>query len=519
MALVLSWFVLGLGLIALAYPLAQTVRTPVADGPRSRVFFLATVVILVLGALLTLPGQPPWSAGQTLGPGFLMGGGAVLLSALAARAMPAVENHAAGDRWRWMMSAERIAAPVVAVGVVLVLYPRHVMDPLAGLALGAVTAGVILGGGLGMLSSGTEQPAAARTERSHAADLTATTAVALAAATYLAAFHLAPNAERSWQPLPGLLAGVLALAFTARGLLGGARVPSNLLTLLVVAVPVAITAAIVAFRLDGTRGFFVSAVVGLGVFALIAWLDRAPANPSAASPGAAELIPFEVGLLAGLLVLGGSIVAFRELHGFGIGVMTLAGLAFLNHRNSPLVRGGIAVGVLLTLFRVYLEHRGLGERWEPDFHYYLVALLAGASLPLFLSGSVARWVPGTPGKGDATWALVAALLSGGAAALLPLILWLGVGDRPQTALAVGLVLSPALLLARGGSRESRAGDGMSHLLAFGALLSASQLTFLIEPFSQSLNTRPERVWLFVVLGVFALGRLGLTELRRARSVS
>src|SRR5947207_9391913 len=84
MAVMLARIVVGVSAAVLAFALVRARRgaagalwaVPAGLGP----FFGAAAVCLVIGALLTLPTRKPWSPGQTLAPGLLLGGFAVLLA-------------------------------------------------------------------------------------------------------------------------------------------------------------------------------------------------------------------------------------------------------------------------------------------------------------------------------------------------------------------------------------------------------------------------------------------------------
>src|SRR5262249_50876024 len=84
MAVTLVRIVVGVSALVLVYALLRARRggagapwaLPAGLGP----FFGAAAAGLVIGALLTLPTRTPWSPGQTLAPGLLLGGFGVLLA-------------------------------------------------------------------------------------------------------------------------------------------------------------------------------------------------------------------------------------------------------------------------------------------------------------------------------------------------------------------------------------------------------------------------------------------------------
>lgn len=499
MAHALSWVVLALSGAALAYVLLQALRGDRSVSGRGRPFFLAAFGTLGAGALLTLPTGTPWSPGQTLPPGFLLGGASVLLAAFAS-------GRLAGDpRRRFLAAAARCAAAALGIAVLLVLFPARLLDPAAGFALGALTAGLLVAGGL-RLATG-EQEWAAEVEDA------AVFAVTLAAATFFAAYHRSPAGVREWQPLPALLGAALAVLFGLRAVLParGAGDPGRegMLTAGVVLLPLAVLAALIGFQLHGTPSFFYLVLLGLVAFSVVGGLDRsaAPAEEGASRAGVAPLAPF--------LVIGAAVLAFRGLHGYGIALMLLAASALLalfpSEEGRPLLRRSLQFGLLLALYRLFEEKSGYVSTLEPDFFYYHVALVLGALLPLLFARGLpaARAEAADPAaKGGAAPALSAVGLAGAVAALAPLVLWVLLGARPQAALLVGVGIGAALLLALGPGAGIARTASLGNLLAMGALLAAAQFTFLVEPLA--MWTRVQRIGLLAALGVAGLLWLGLT---------
>jgi hypothetical protein len=370
--------------------------------------------------------------------------------------------------------------------------------------LGAVTAGVILGGGL----SGLPEDAAPR-ERAGSVGFAVLSAAALAATTYLATFHRGPTGVREWQALPVLLAAVIAVALLGCSLLQreGSSGPAAAAALIL---PPALIALAVAFKLNGTPHFWQVVLLGLGVFAVAGWLGKA-SEPAANSHAAPRL---DTGLLAALLVLGGAAIAFRWLHGYGVGLLLLAGLAaaglFPAGASASALRGALGFGVLVLLYRVFTERTGYSKGLELDFIYYYVALIFGALLaPLLLQLSAGADRPEPVAR------LLRLGLMGALAALVPLMVWLLFGERAQAALVVGLAIGAVYLLARG---TDIAGAEMGRTLSLGAALSAVQLTHLLGDAGD--KTRMQRIIILAVIGAVLavwLGAVTLLDQRRSRA--
>jgi hypothetical protein len=493
MTSILVWVALGLAAIALAQVLVHALRATVLPlGVRPAV--LATVGVLTPGFLITLPTTPPWSPGQTAGVGLLAGGATVLFGLLLA-----LRLTTGSPREAFLRGTVELALPSLVVGLLLVAYSNRALDVLIACCLGALAAGILLAGSLRL---GAHTDTAVRVARTVEAVTVAV--VALAATTYLATFHRSPAGVREWQPLPVLFTAVTAAALALRSVLQGpdeldARA-GWLRTALAVVLPLVVIAWLIGDRLEGTPAFFRVVLVGLGVFGLVAWLDRTSADAPRT----------DLTLLAGLVVLGGSVLAFRWLHGYGIGIAVLAGLAIAAAvpvaGDRVLLRSGAALGVLLLLYRVFEESVAYGGSPEPDFYYYHVALVLGALLPALLPASAEG--PGVGGAGT----LVRAGVAGLAAAVAPLVVWLLVGPRPQAALLVGVGLGAALLpLVRRPAPEGAMSTGAAvasfgSLLGMAVLLSAVQFTFLLEPLA--LWTRLQRISLLAGIAAVLIVGIG-----------
>ncbi|HTE20017.1 MAG TPA: hypothetical protein VK689_16760, partial [Armatimonadota bacterium] len=268
MAQVLVWIALVLSVLVLGYAFARSRggKRRAATSPIPS--FLPTVAVLAAGFCLTLPVQAPWSPGQTLGPGFLLGGAAVLLAVWTARRLVAPAPSGTQNA-SFLAHSAVFAAVTLGASVLLLLYHARALDALGGYALGALAAG-LLAGGAHSAAAGEDEG-----ETASAVETAALTAVALAAATYLATFHRSAAGIREWQPLPTLLLATLAAALTGRAALptgGGVRWPTTLATVLL---PLVVISWLMGHRLGGSPAFFTVVLVGLAVFGLVAWLGSA----------------------------------------------------------------------------------------------------------------------------------------------------------------------------------------------------------------------------------------------------
>ncbi len=487
----LTLIALGLSALVLAYTGSRAGKGRAALLSALAPFFGTAVVVLLIGTLLTLPTSKPWSPGQTLGPGLLLGGLALLATVLIA-APP-------GEL------APAIAAPTAGVAVILLLYPRQPLDALGGFMLGMITAGLLLD--LGLRSAGDEH---AGPERAAALEGSVLYGVTLAAMTFLATYHRTPTGVREWQSLPLLFGATLGIA-----LLGGStfrRGAAGSGAAAVIA-PTVVMAVVIGTRLNGTPHFWHVSLIGMALFAVLGWIETGRTG----GPDAAR--PYRSGsdLLTPLLVLGGAAIAFRWLHGYGIALLLLAGFGATG-LFPPAARSGrrellpaaFGFGVLVLLYRLYAERVGYTRGLEPDFLYYYAALILGAGLIpglMQLLPDVERPPAGVLPR------LLRTGLVGILAALAPLAVWLLFGERSQAALLVGLAIGVGLQLTSDAGPRAAAG----RMLGIGAALSALQLTRLLGDFGT--RTRAERVTSLLVVGLLLalwLGAVMLLERRRSR---
>jgi hypothetical protein len=453
------------------------------------VLALGSAAILMLAALATLPTRAPWSSGQSLWSGLLLGGAVVLAGAFVARTP---ENAADSVRGWYLSASGAAAAATVGVSLLVALFPGRVLDPLAGFGLGAVIAGVVIAAGVWLTNGAESARTAAVTE------LTATLAVALAATTYLAAFHRSPSGVREWLPLTPLLVAALAIGLALASYLAGPD--RRMVGAGAALVPFVALAGVAGFALNGTAGLFWSVLLGVAAFAVTALL------------GAGVERRFDTALVGALVVLGALLIAFRERHGFGMGLATLGGLGVIlalppaaedSAEAQPLLRGVASLALLATLYRVFAEHTNFSRTPEPDFLYYYVALVIGALLPTVLAS-----LGGRGGGGTAMPALLRGGVAVGLALAAPLAVWLLVGERPQAAFLLGLAVGVALLAARSLSTQVGAAEGtLARLLPVGMALSANQLTILLQPLA--MRTRWERIGVLGGVAVVALAAIAL----------
>jgi len=515
---VLRWLALGVGALAAGNALLRSGfqhRLPRSARP----FLGVAAGVIVLVALLTLPVAPPFSAGQTLGPGILLGGIAALLGMLV---LPTI--GADGSRsTSYLAWSVRLGAPVVGVALLLIFYPSRIFDALSGFTLGAVGVALIAGGGLTLATRVESDDDMARHQLAAGAELTAMFATCLAVATYLATYHQSPTGVREWQALPALLGATAALLVAIRSLVTAPAGRDCLFDLLVIPIPLLVVGWLAAHQLHGSPELFRVLAIGLGVFGVVAWLERASVDreiePRRSRP--------DLGLITALAVLGGAVVAFRELSGYGLAVLALAGTSLLpvalaGGRDTAAGRLSINathVAILLVIYRVFTERNDYSRGFQPDFLYYYVALVLGALLPALLAGLAEETMSAgaagadAPSARSAFSALARVLLVGAVSLASPLALWLLVGDRPAAAMLVGLTVGAVMLAARDGASGSVRAP-IWRLSSTLIAVSAVQFTHLLLPLA--LRTRSQRLGVLAAVAVVVLLAIAATAWRESR---
>ena len=464
---------LGLGVLGL---LAAALAPEGAAPRRADLLGGAAVAVLLLAAAaVSLLREPPFSTGQALAPALLLGGLGVAGAHLLISRLPE-------DR-PLLQGAAGMGAAAVAVSGLLFLHPRGNLEACSGLAIGALLAGMAI--------------CAVDPGRAHVTLAVVTPAfAATAAATLLAVYHLAPQggspAAREWMPHPALMAGAgsasLAVAALAR------RGPGS--SAVLVAAPVLLVAGLVGSRMNAGPAFMPILLGGYVAVLAVDLLLGATGQATDAERSALRSLP--AGFVAVLMGLGGVVLAFRGLHGYGVALWGLGGVLALAARPGSSAAGGIAwLALLPALHRVYYER--VSYTFDPDSFYLLVSLAAGLLVP-FLLGGCGRGVAETLVVG--AWALAA-----------PLLARVLVGDAGQAALVAGLVLAGVAAPAIGAPVAGRSGTRSGHapgLVAALGVLSAVQFTHLLEPLD--LSTRSERVGILAGAAILAM----LSQLLLAR---
>jgi hypothetical protein len=493
--------VLSLLLPALLLPPSPSGRPKIAG---NLTFGLLVILLFFFLALLKVA---PFSPGQRLGWGWLIGGLTGLLLAGFSARMTSPEGEYYPFR-----SGFTAAGVIAALALTLLLFKGDPGDALLGCALGiAVIAGIF-------------RAFTAVSEASFVTSLEAGgfLAITLAAGTRLAIYHFASREARGWWvyllALSALWLLAQAIAYILPLLYKGKR--SSFLALCSSAglsiILTLVLGWLLALRLEPSPAmpqFYYLLLVGLGTALLLLWLsfERPQENPAA----------FQSSALAALLVIFLVVMTFKLQAGFGAGValtaawgIGLAGLAW-PRKQIKLPVAALAVGANFLLLRLFLEQTGTAlEDIDLSFHYTLIGLLLGVLLP-FVYCSLNL----TPGRKRSLALGLLALAS----PLLLLALW---GPDAVFGLLVGLFAAQALTLLL----SPLAGIGVPwaswqaplSLLTLGLALVATQTSWAFQQFYQL--PRTEKIYLaaalalLVVIWAFIGSLIGLLKTRSRRAI-
>lgn len=477
---------------------------------------LLTAVLTLVFWGISLRAEAPFSAGQTLGWGFLIGG---LLGAIAVLAVPRFDalGSAGSVRTRYLLACCSSFYALMGASLAYGVFHGYPQDALIGFAIGAVMAAVLA---RSVLASDVY------------VDLWSIFAVLISVGTVLAVLHFDVSTERTWWTLPILLATTVCVTGYVGIEIGSARGlftrpgASFVLSAFAASVLLLALSAVYAWKIVGDWQLL--GVVGAGVIvaAVIAWL----AAGAARSTDGVRVI--EAGAASAVLVIALVVAAFKLWGGLGIALslvgswsflLSAMGLARIGRPESlsvnmipPALRWALVFGLTVVLFRLFLEYyRSDLSTTDLRIHYTFVGAVLGFIMPLLFSSWLMRLRSG----------LAAIALVGLLAAASPLVVFVLWGVKAAMGFLFGLVLSAASGLAGSSlwvpflsSRPNEPGtaDTNHWIVQFGAqvgtcapLILGAQLTAIqfVGPLMTIEDTRMLRIWVLtavVVLGIIWL---------------
>jgi len=516
----LGWLGVGVGAAgsAATYALASaSVERDAESGAGGGAWLAAglTVVLTLVFWGVSLCTAPPFSPGQTLGWGFLIGG---ILGAIMVLAMPRFDalGCVGSTRAGYLLGCCASFWALFGASLTYSIFHGYPQEALVGFAIGAVMAAVLARA----VGAGSQIPP------HQFADLWMLFAVLIAAGTVLSVLHFNSNIERAWWPLPILLATTVCIAAYIGAEIGSAGRLSErpgasfVLSALVASMLLLALGAIYAWRIADDWQFFAVVAAGVAVAAVITWLAASVGSTDDPTRGV------EASAASAVLVIALAVVAFRLWGGLGIAlgliggwsvILPAAGLCVSVTSLPPTagseaipraLRTAITFGLTIVLFRVFMEYyrTDLGTT-DLRIHYTFVGALLGFVVPVVFTAWVLR-------LGSKLWSLALVSLLAAASPLVLFVLW---EIKAAMGYMLGLALAAAGALMGVPSRKA-AGDARDYTapLVIGAQLVAIQF---ITPMMTIEDTRTTRVWVLaavVLLGVIWLIAGGAADRRRAR---
>jgi len=529
----LGW--LGVAVGAVGFVLASAMTRASAEGElapsadqcrRARLAGALTMLLTLVFWAVAMRSDPPFSRGQTLGYGFLIGGTSGALMCVVANWLGVL--GAAGTLRTRYLAVHSAAFPALAgVSLAYVVFRSYPSHALIGFALGAVM-GAIVRFYVEDLRSASDDLAI---------QAWAVLAVTLAASVFLAVEHFDTCVQRTWWPLPILMgvtviaAGLIGTQIGSAASLSGRPGVSGALSSLIASVLTIGLSLIYGRRLVQDWRLAEVTVIGIACAAAAAWLV---ANLSRKRDGAWGL---DAASACVLLLVAFAVVEFKLWSGLGIGIGLVAAwavvlplLAFRGEGSDDAVARALStvlfVGLSILLYRVFIESiRPDMSKTDLRVHYSFIGALIGAIFPFVLSSSIYRLrdcAAARAGIRGDLCALAGAACLGLFAAASPVVIYLVWELKAVVGLVYGLVASGVFLLMlqlfqQATPAERRGASPADHstaLLVVGAQLAAIQF---VRPLVEITTTRAMQVAVISAVAVLGAAWLLVTGISSQRS--
>jgi hypothetical protein len=451
---------------------------------------ISTAAITIIFWAVAMQTRPPFSLGQSMAWGFLIGG-------LTGAAAAIIGAHLRGGtlRSRQMAALCMFFLGLFAASLVYVLFRGCPEWAMLGLGAGALMTG-ILGLALG-----------AGSRASMLTGVFAVFALVTTTAVIFAVNHFDQPGQRIWWPVPILMAATVGLAvfvgIVISTLSRSEDKPGRscaLCALMASAIVVGLS-AIYAPKIVGQWQLLWVVAAGIGVTAIAAWIamlaDRADDDAALTQAGAVAAV------VAVVLV----VIAFKLWAGLGIAIGLLAALAvavpllgLVGERtpaSSNAVRGLVMFVASALLFRLFIEYyRSDLATTDLRIHYTFIGAILGALMPRVLSSCRHRAScgPWCSAAGIAFVGLVAA-----ASPLVLLLLW---GIKAAMGFVFGLTAALAIRYA-----DSLKDMGLMRTEALLALAAQFTAVAFVSPLLDMELTRVHRVIVLAAALVVAIAWL------------
>lgn len=523
---VVTWISLIVGIICTAG--AAAISTAIhgegearIDPPSRRTLMITSVftaVITVLLFLATLPYLPPFSSGQRLGLGFLIGG---IISAAAGPFLTMMFHRTRNADSRWPSYAAGIAAASTAlsgVSLTFLIFSGYPQIALIGYAMASVMTAVFFRLGLSGILEEVDDDAVPVSLLG--IEVYAVAAVTLAASTILAVERFAIDGRDWWPSVLLIFATVCLTSFTAASVATIRKVSEKPVKSYVVAALITVIltiglTAIYVLKIYPDWRILYTVAIGSGAGLLSAWLIGTVSRERDNS-GSTGL---ESAIMIVLVLLAAGMAAFRLLGGYGIGLSLVGawataipayGLLKWSDERPSLIPQGlhlfISTGTILLIYRLFAAIYA-GELRELDLraYYSFTAMILGAIVPFAVGTLLMRVRPVVMGVLSRLFAVGLIGLLSVISPLVVLIIW---GLRAELGFLAGIAAAQAFMLliyffaASGipGWGRDPVTSLKVNLINIGILLSASQFTGPLLPLLDMTRTQKA----YVLAGALAL---------------
>lgn len=510
----LGWLgvVIGLAGCIVTYGMASGAAAVGDDESRRRVRSVAGLTLLVALVFWAVAMQTrlPFSPGQRLGMGFLIGGIAGALAQMLAYRLAATGQD---DQQRRLAMHSVAFFALFGASLTYSIFHNDPQTAVLGFAVGAVMSGI-----LAYYSRDMESPAGVYAEAWSILSIT------IAVGIWLSVAHFNSIEQRNWWPLPILIASTILIAsyigteLSSFGRLQGRPGLSKMLPTVAVIVIILGLTAIYSARIVQDWALLTVVAVGMAIAGIATWLAS---KLNVAQDGAAGL---DVASAVVLLTVAFAVAAFKLWSGLGIAVGLLAAWAIALFQfgtgeaagmKSRTLRGVLALGLVILLFKVFVEryHSEIGSA-DLRIHYTFIGALLGAILPFTFVSTLARM----RSSAESNTMLIAQVASIGlAAALSPLLLFMVWDIKVVLGFVFGLAAAIAFLLMVGLSKEDSLLSRESiSLLAVGAQLSAIVFTAPLIEIELTRMVRISMLGAVVLVAAVWLVLTGIWSARRSR---
>lgn len=335
----LGWLGVAVGLVGCGATYLMS-RAEGGEGEKVRLPAGLTFILTVVFWAVAMQRNAPFSTGQTLGWGFLIGGvsgaAAILLSGRLGEQRPLAVQSV-------------LFLALLAASLTYLIFHGYPQTAMIGFAIGVTMAGIL---------------AYYSCESPDLIQLWAFFSVTLAGGTVLAVEHFNDFTQRQWWPLPILIAtSILVSGLASIGLSGRLR----RISAIVAPALVLILSALYSWQIYYTWELLAVVAVGIAVAGLVRWLDAYRPNPG----------------VSALLMIAFLAAAFKLWAGLGIALGLLAMWSVVSENKKSMQV--ISLGLAFLLVKLFTEQYGSALRAvDLQVHYSLVGAALGILMPFLL---------------------------------------------------------------------------------------------------------------------------------------